>query len=89
MKDNGSLKEPEKKICTMCYYVGSPEIKFSFLVDSVPWVSLIIPAFAYTIWNITNKYEICPRCKQPSMVSIDVPSAQRLLKKAISLETTS
>ncbi len=73
----------KKFICTTCGYIGVPQriTKGSFLIELVLWLFLIIPGLIYSIWRLTTKYDACPKCKNDSMIPVDSPVGQRLVRE--------
>ena len=76
----GKMKE---SVCTNCGYMGRPRrmTKGSFLYEMFLWYLFILPGLLYTIWRLRNRYGICPKCKQTSMIPVDTPMGQELLSK--------
>ncbi len=72
----------KRSICTTCGYVGYPRriARGSFYVEIALWLFFGLPGLIYTIWRLTTRYEICPKCKNTSMIPIDTPRGQRLLE---------
>lgn len=50
--------------CINCGYTGGPRkmTPGSFLMEVVLWCLLLIPGVIYSIWRISSKYKVCPRC---------------------------
>ena len=50
--------------CPNCKYEGPGKYftKGSFLIELCLWFIFIVPGFIYSIWRLTNKGYICPRC---------------------------
>lgn len=73
----------KKSICTMCGYVGYPRRKASgsCLIEAILWLCFIIPGIIYTIWRLTSKSIICPKCKNTSMIPVNTPQGQKLLSE--------
>lgn len=81
-------------ICTSCGFVGKPKtfIKGNFIVELLLWIlgiiflfffgiiTLIVP-FIYSIWRITTRYRGCRRCKSNSIIPVDSPKGQMLIKE--------
>ncbi|HOV31838.1 MAG TPA: hypothetical protein PLX23_00570 [Candidatus Hydrogenedens sp.] len=69
-------------ICTTCGYVGYPQriTRGSFYIELALWLLFILPGLIYTIWRLTSQYEICPECRNTSMIPVDTPRGQRLLE---------
>jgi hypothetical protein len=67
-------------ICSNCGYRGSHKVvrRGSSLIEVFLWIMIIIPEIVYTLWRITSKYEVCPKCKAPNMVPMDSPRGKKL-----------
>lgn len=72
-----------EKVCTSCGYVGFPIriTKGSLLIEIFLWLLVIIPGVIYSIWRLTSRYDACPGCKNASMIPIDSPFGQKLVKE--------
>ncbi|HEX5429844.1 MAG TPA: hypothetical protein VFX17_02060 [Patescibacteria group bacterium] len=72
-------------ICTTCHYVGKPIKKTpgSFAVELVLWLFIILPGLLYSIWRISNKQKICPKCKNPTMIPADSPAGKELMRELV------
>lgn len=69
-------------ICTSCGYLGESRTitKGNFLIEVILWLFLVVPGLIYTIWRLTSKHSACPKCGNPSMIPVDTPKGQELLK---------
>ncbi len=65
----------------MCGYVGYPKkhTKGSILIEILLWLFLILPGLIYSIWRLTTKQMICPKCKNPTMIPTDSPMGAKLV----------
>ena len=74
-------------ICTACGCVGKRKrvTKGNLLIEIFLWCFFLLPGFIYSIWRLTAKYDICPKCLNSTMIPLDSPMGQRL-KKDISGE---
>lgn len=70
-------------VCTTCGYVGSPKriTKGSILYEIILWLLFIVPGLIYTIWRLTTVYDACPKCKNASMIPVDTPIGQKLVRE--------
>lgn len=70
-------------VCTVCGYVGEAKkhTKGNFLIEVVLWLFFIIPGLIYSIWRLTTKQTICPKCKNSSMIPADTPVGQKLMSE--------
>ncbi len=73
----------ESYICTSCGYRGKPKkwTKGSFAIELLLWFFFLIPGLIYTIWRLTSKAEVCPSCKQPTMIPLHTPMGQKLMRE--------
>jgi len=72
----------KKYICSTCGYVGKPKsaTSGSFLMELVLWLLLILPGIIYSIWRLTTKHLVCPKCGNATMIPLDTPKGQELAK---------
>lgn len=81
-----NLKEHSKKfICTSCGGIGRPRtiIRGNFCIEIVLWLLFLVPGIIYSIWRVSTRIKVCPQCEKPSMIPIDSPVGQKLLKEFI------
>ena len=70
----------EKYICTNCGYEGRP-VSYtpgSFWLELVLWLFFLLPGLVYSIWRLSARKKVCPKCKSPYMIPIDSPLGQKL-----------
>lgn len=70
-------------ICTTCGFVGIPKktVKGSFLIELILWLFFLIPGIIYSIWRLTTRCDACPKCKNTTMIPIDSPMGEKLMKE--------
>ena len=75
-------KEPQN-ICPHCGTKADPEmmVKGSLLIEIILWLCFIIPGLIYSLWRLSNKISVCPKCEQPGMIGADTPRGQLLVKQ--------
>ena len=68
-------------VCTACGCVGKPRkiTKGSCLIELILWLSFILPGLIYSIWRLTTRQGVCPKCWNPSMIPTDTPKGQELI----------
>jgi len=73
-----------KMLCLNCEYVGKPKRvpKGLFAIELLLWLCFILPGLCYTIWRSRNIEMVCPKCKQPGMIPLNTPKAQKVLATA-------
>jgi uncharacterized membrane protein YqaE (UPF0057 family) len=72
-----------QSICTTCGFVGEP-IRVTpghFCLELALWFLLLIPGMIYSVWRVTHKALVCPKCKNPTMIPLDSPVGRDLLAK--------
>jgi hypothetical protein len=71
----------KESICTTCGYVGKPVkiIKGSVLLELLLWLCFLLPGIFYSVWRSNSRVEICPKCKNSSMIPVDSPVGQKLV----------
>jgi len=76
----------KQMFCTACGHEGSAkkETPGSFLIEVILWLAFLVPGIVYSVWRITNKYFVCSKCKNKSVIPSDSPMAlqhKKLLQK--------
>ena len=68
-------------ICSSCGYAGSPQknVKGSIAIEIVLWLCFIIPGLIYSIWRLSSQNQICPKCKNQTMIPLDTPNGRKML----------
>lgn len=68
-------------ICTLCGYTGSSKkkVKGNILIEIVLWLFFLIPGLIYSIWRLSSKQDVCPKCGNPSMIPANTPMGQKLM----------
>lgn len=81
------------KVCTACGYLGQEKTqpKGTFIGEVGVWmigaalavfiapVLLVIPLI-YSIWRMTSRERLCPKCKNPGMIPVDSPMASKFIR---------
>ena len=80
-KSESSTDTKSQYVCTVCNYVGIPkrDAKGSIGVEIVLWIFFIIPGLIYSIWRMSNKTLVCPKCKNDKMIPVTSPLGQKLV----------
>jgi len=70
-------------ICTQCGFVGNPRrrVKGNVLIELILWLCFIVPGLIYSLWRLTSRYSTCPNCGHSTMIPIDSPMGQKLIKE--------
>lgn len=70
-------------ICTSCYYQGKGKAntRGSFVIELILWLFFIIPGLIYTVWRLTTKAKVCPKCGQNTLIPEDSPRGVELAQK--------
>jgi ribosomal protein S27AE len=71
------------KLCLQCgtAAIGKRAMKGSFLIELVLWLCLFVPGLIYSLWRLSTKYYVCPKCGSDQRVPFDSPLAQRTLSQ--------
>ena len=71
-----------KSICTNCGCVSNPmnENKGNVLIELILWCFFIVPGVFYSIWRRSNRKNICPKCRQQTMIPVDSPNGKKLME---------
>jgi len=78
----GSISPDGTMICQNCGTRGETKTvtKGSIFIEVILWICFIIPGLVYSIWRMTTKYQACPACGQQTMIGINTPNGQLLIK---------
>lgn len=74
----------EEYVCTNCGEIGKPKtlVKGNLAIEILIWVffwwTLLIVPLVYSIWRLTSKQMVCPRCNQGSMIPVDTLRGKQL-----------
>jgi hypothetical protein len=81
--------------CQNCGETGLPvtRVKGSFLTESLIWIGgllfglivswwLLLAAVVYSVWRLSTKAQVCPRCGALNMIPVDSPKARAAAAKA-------
>lgn len=76
--------------CPHCGHVGKPRIETpgTFALELLLWVCFLLPGLAYTLWRLSNRRAICPRCGTPHMIPRDTPRAVEALGPVLATAAT-
>lgn len=71
-------------ICATCGYIGGAKTaaKGSGCLELLLWCLFIVPGLIYSVWRITNKPKICPKCQSTTLIPEDSPKGKEILAKA-------
>lgn len=72
----------EQSVCTTCRYVGHPKTatRGSFVIEIALWLLFIFPGILYSIWRLSTRQSVCPKCNNASMIPVGTPRGQELLQ---------
>lgn len=70
--------------CNNCGTVAAPttRTKGSFITEVFLWLMLIVPGIIYSLWRLTSKEKVCPKCGAPNMLPLDSPKAQSAIAQS-------
>jgi len=77
------MKNKKQYVCTSCGYIGEPKkiIKGNFLTEIVLWLLAILPGVIYTVWRLSTRADVCPKCQNSTMIPVDTPKGRELAEK--------
>ena len=63
--------------CPSCGSVGVPttRTKGSFWIEVILWLCFLVPGLIYSVWRLTTKERVCPKCGAPNMIPAVAPKA--------------
>lgn len=72
-----------KYYCNNCGFTGrrKTETKGSILIEIVLWLCLIVPGVIYSIWRMTTRCKVCPKCENRLMIPTNSPKYKELTMK--------
>lgn len=75
-------------VCIQCGYVGKSKtaIKGSMGIEIILWLFFILPGLIYSVWRSSSRYEVCPKCNNQSLIPLDSPKGQKVVKEELSQE---
>lgn len=58
--------------CPNCSFEGEAKTKTpgSFLIELVLWLCFLIPGLIYSIWRLSARGKVCPRCEFKNIYKI-------------------
>jgi ribosomal protein S27AE len=70
-----------KKICTQCGMVAKPKkiTPGSIFIELILWCCFLVPGSVYSIWRLTSKKQVCPKCGAANMAGLDSPVGRKLI----------
>lgn len=57
------------------------ESKGSILIELILWLFFILPGLIYSIWRISGRKIVCPKCEQSTLVPVNTPVGEKLLSE--------
>lgn len=61
--------------CPNCGFIGAP-VKYtrgSFWIEIILWLCFLVPGLIYSVWRLTTKSIVCPRCKYNNIIPFVKP----------------
>lgn len=70
-------------VCLNCGTVGKPKtkVKGNLLIEIALWLLFLIPGIIYSLWRSGKAYKSCRACGSESLVPLDSPKGQEMVKK--------
>ncbi len=65
-----SIPPPPEISCPVCKYSG-PAVKTtkgSMSMEIVLWILFIIPGLIYSLWRLSTRATVCPKCSNPNVI---------------------
>ena len=83
------MNKAKTLVCTSCGYYGKPtaSTKGSFLIEVVLWLCFIIPGLIYSLWRVSSRQHVCPKCHNNTLIPADSPMGKKTLSDAGVSET--
>ncbi|OHA44233.1 MAG: hypothetical protein A3G04_01710 [Candidatus Taylorbacteria bacterium RIFCSPLOWO2_12_FULL_44_9] len=73
----------KQNVCTVCGFIGKPKriTKGNILMELILWLFFLLPGLIYSIWRLTTRQDVCPKCFNPTMIPTDTPAGQKLVNE--------
>jgi hypothetical protein len=55
-------------------------------MEVVLWLLLIVPGLMYSLWRLTTRAKVCPKCGAPYMIPTNSPKAIKTLARRVSID---
>lgn len=70
-------------VCKTCGFHGESEndTKGSFGIEVILWLCFIIPGLIYSLWRLSTRRPVCPKCSSSEIIPIDSPLGNQLMRK--------
>jgi ribosomal protein S27AE len=74
------MADSNQFVCTTCGYVGKRKkvAKGSFLLELFLWLFFILPGVIYSVYRLSTKQKVCPKCGNATMIPTDTPAGRKL-----------
>jgi hypothetical protein len=68
------------RYCARCGTIGVPvaHTSGSFFMEVFLWLLMVLPGIIYSIWRLTTRAQVCPKCGSTEIIPIDSPRAQQM-----------
>lgn len=76
----GGVDFSKDYICMVCGCQRAPvlERRGNLYIEILLWVCYIIPGVVYSLWRTVRRHQVCPNCRNPSIVKTTSPQAFEL-----------
>lgn len=76
----GGVDFSKDYICLVCGGQRAPVLarRGNIYIEILLWLCYIIPGVMYTLWRTVRRHEVCPDCRNPSIVKTTSPQAFEL-----------
>ncbi|MCK9356289.1 MAG: hypothetical protein M0R22_03945 [Dehalococcoidia bacterium] len=64
-------------------------MKGSFWIELILWIFFILPGLVYSLWRLTTRTRVCPKCGEPNMIPLDTPKGQELAQASAGRSSSS
>jgi hypothetical protein len=78
----GGVDFSKDYICLVCGCQRVPVMvrRGHVIIEILLWLCYLLPGVVYTLWRTLRRHEVCPNCRNPSMVKTTSPQAFHLRK---------
>jgi len=69
-------------VCKNCGFIGKGKTVTPgmLLIELFLWICMLIPGLIYSIWRLTNRIKVCPKCGQQGLLPPSTPIGRQMFE---------